>query len=88
MQVNLEAYFAGLLDVWSCDSCGCLLPANPHSDSRNLTHSKVEQGYTTSDLVASTKTRVGPNSVARARSNIRKTVKLINSGKLSPSKRK
>ena len=70
-----------------CDSCGCLLPANSHSDPRNLTHPKVKQGYTNSDLVASTKTRVGPESVAKAKQNIRKTEKMISTGKLS-AKRK
>lgn len=72
-----------------CDSCGCLLPAQTHSDSRNLTHSKVaKQSYTHSDLVASTQTRVGPPTVRKAKQNISKTEKLIRSGKLDPKKRK
>ena len=75
-----------------CDSCRCFLPANGHSDTRNLTHEKVQaagglEGLSEAQLLAATKTRVGPKTVTEVRKNIRDTEARIHSGKLAKGKR-
>ena len=75
-----------------CTSCGCLLPANPHDDSANITHSDFMEsgglrGLTLQQLEAAAHTRVGPGNAQAVINNIMKTEGLIAKGRLDPNRR-
>lgn len=71
-----------------CLSCGCMLPAQTHKDTRNIIYRDIVRGKTTErDYVAANKTPQSPGSVEKVKSNIAKAIKLIDAGKLDKDKR-
>jgi hypothetical protein len=67
-----------------CMTCGCMLPAQDHHDERTITYKE----YMAGDRTFADAAKYNKGTITQAKEFTRKTLAAIESGKLSPVKRK